>query len=179
MSDSKSSDISGSGSSKPKAAPSTSISTPESSFPAQPIFIIDPPKPGPAGFAAEVSLEVRRGPIPPPSDMAEYAKIDPALPRDIFKMAKAQQAHIQRMQRDDLRRQTALEHGERVGAARGQLCGFGVVLLFVGLAAYLAYLGHPKTAATIVCGVVVALVTVFIRGRREPTKSDEASPESN
>ena len=57
----------------------------------------------------------------------------------------------------------------RVAAAdnrRGQIFGFLVALAAFGTASWLGYLGHETAAAIVGGGTVVALVTVFVTGRR-------------
>ena len=49
---------------------------------------------------------------------------------------------------------------------RGQILGFLATLAAFGAASYLGYRGHGTAAATVGGVTVVALVTVFVTGRR-------------
>lgn len=83
-------------------------------------------------------MSLHSGPLPSPQTLAEYKRIDPALPGEILAMAKANAAHIQEMQAKDLQRQIDRERGDRAERRLGQLLGFGVAVLGLSVACILA-----------------------------------------
>ena len=99
------------------------------------------------------------GPLPTPDILPGYDEVLPGAAERIMRMAEKEQAG-------------ALEFGGiavRAAVAdnrRGQVFGFLVALAAFGTASYLGYLGHGTAAAIVGGGTVVALVTVFVTGRR-------------
>ncbi|MCW5776359.1 MAG: hypothetical protein KIS87_07980 [Phycisphaeraceae bacterium] len=134
-------------------------------------------------IVGEVALAFHSGPLPSPADLAAYAAIDPSLPRELLDMAKGQAAHIQRMQNLDMNRRIAAEAGARVERRIGQVLAFGVALMGIGSASYLAIHDHDWVAGVLGGSTVVALVGAFIAGRivqqratRAPARGEGIAP---
>ena len=123
------------------------------------------PKSGPPDRSGRVITQVLHeehhisGPLPTPDILLGYDEVLPGAAERIMRMAEQEQAN-------------ALEIGGtsvRAAAAdnrRGQIFGFLVALAAFGTASWLGYLGHETAAAIVGGGTVVALVTVFVTGRR-------------
>lgn len=114
------------------------------------------------------------GPIPPPQILAGYAEILPSAPERILAMAEKNAQHIRDMEAKSLDADIAGISKKENEIKRGQLCAFGVVVLFIGLAGYALKLGHPTTAGIIGTTGVIGIVGLFITGRNK--KSPSASP---
>ncbi len=103
------------------------------------------------------------GPLPAPEDIEHYNRIIPDGADRIMKMAeksldisdRGQDANIN-FQKEDFAIQK-----------RGQILGFLSILIFSGLAGYLAYLGNPGSAAALMGTGLVAIVGAFVYGRSQ------------
>ena len=119
----------------------------------------------PGRFVTKVERRIS-GPLPTPDILLGYDDVLPGAAERIMRMAEKEQAMVE----GD--RASAREvEGIAVRAAvadnrRGQVFGFLVALAAFGTASYLGYLGHGAAAAIVGGGTVVALVTVFVTGRR-------------
>lgn len=65
---------------------------------------------------------------------------------------------------------------------RGQLCALGVCIVFAGITAYAAYLGHQALAVLLGGSSLGTIVYAFIAGRRsgndvETEKAEKSEPE--
>lgn len=100
-----------------------------------------------------------QGPLPPPEDLQKFKEVDPSFPGRIMAMAERQAEHRQVEER---------RRGKMIVMARylGLGTAFLSVLAICALAAYAFQLGHAVEAASIVTGVVVALVVAFIKGSK-------------
>ena len=83
----------------------------------------------------------------------------PGAAERIMRMAEKEQASAREVEGIAVRAATADNR-------RGQIFGFLVALAAFGTAGWLGYLGHETAAAIVGGGTVVALVTVFVTGRR-------------
>jgi uncharacterized membrane protein len=105
--------------------------------------------------------------LPSPDELKEYEKSFPGLGRELIDMAREEQRHLQAMERRDY----AL-------SSRGQLFGFIIALAFLAAATFLIYT-HHDTAGTIIGSTdLVALVAVFVVGRRTSTTGANNSIDS-
>jgi uncharacterized membrane protein len=105
--------------------------------------------------------------LPSPDDFKEYEKACPGMGRELVAMAKAEQQHLQDMERRDY-----------VLSSRGQLFGFLIALAFLAAATFLIYT-HHDTAGTIIGSTdLVALVAVFVVGRRTSSIGKDNSIDS-
>lgn len=108
-------------------------------------------------------VEQHSGPVPSAREMARYKAINPRFPERFFKQLEQQSAHRQALERkvvdDDYKVKT-----------RGQHYALSSVVLCLGFALALAFVG-ATTAAGIVGGTtVVGIVMVFITGRALPQR---------
>lgn len=110
------------------------------------------------------------GPLPSGSEMHEYMQIDPELPRLIFDMARDEQKHRHAIETAEQHKSYEAvyknQDNARQVAKRGQLLGFGIAVIVLGLAALMAVLGFP-TLAAILAGIdVIGLAAVFVSSYR-------------
>ena len=110
-----------------------------------------------AFFALEIGWQ---GPLPPPQQLAEYEKVHPGLAERIIQMAERQQNH--RHQKD---------MAPDKWRARGQWLGFAIVIVALGIVAYLVANGSPIQGVVPVfialSGLVSSAVWSSVMGRRE------------
>ena len=83
----------------------------------------------------------------------------PGAAERIMRMAEKEQASARDVEGIAVRAATA-------DNKRGQIFGFLVAIAAFGTASWLGSLGHETAAAIVGGGTVVALVTVFVTGRR-------------
>lgn len=102
----------------------------------------------------------RAGPLPSPADLAAYGSISPDLVSRIVDIADDERAHRHRMDRLRSRR-----------ASMGLAAGFAIAVLFLAVSAWLINDGHGVEGAVLGSFNVVALVTLFVVGRRDSPSS--------
>ena len=123
------------------------------------------PKSGPPDRSDRVITQVLHeehrisGPLPTPDILLGYDEVLPGAAERIMRMAEKEQASAREVEGIAVRAATADNR-------RGQIFGFLVALAAFGTASWLGYLGHETAAAIVGGGTVVALVTVFVTGRR-------------
>lgn len=110
------------------------------------------------------------GPLPPPTVLAEYASIQPELVGEIIALAKQQHVHRFHMERRTLQAKFA----ENLA---GMFCGWSIAIAFLCAAVHLALNGHASVGALLGGVDLVALVTVFVLGRRHRLEERQASQE--
>ena len=99
-----------------------------------------------------------RGPIPDPSALERYGRIDPGLPGRIMAMAEQQSVH-----RQTLELRTVESHVR--AQDRGQwIAGFIACVAFA-TAGYCAHVGHADVALKIVGFNLLSLVGLFVYGK--------------
>ena len=105
-----------------------------------------------------IKQEVHSGPIPSPEQLSAYDKVIPGLAERIVKHAEVEQEHRHNMEQRAMRQ----PHRE---ALLGQV--FGLIIGVVGIvsAAWLISKGYPIAGSVFAGGMLVALVTAFIKGR--------------
>ncbi|MFK7642871.1 DUF2335 domain-containing protein [Neisseria oralis] len=103
-----------------------------------------------------IAQRFHSGPLPSPSDLAQYNAIISNGADRIMTMAEKEQEarHANRLQIQAFN-------------MRGQIYGFISVIMILLFAGFLVWRGHPTAAVSLVCGTVVALATVFVIGRRQ------------
>ena len=116
------------------------------------------------------------GPLPPPQLLSQYNDVVPNGAERLMKMAEAQQAH-----RQDLEK--TVVHGNVESEKRGQWMGLSISLVVIAAGTYLAATGHAITGGVFVGVDVVALASVFVFGkhvqRRELDKKKTPSSASD
>ena len=130
------------------------------------------PKSGPPDQSGRVITQVlheeRRisGPLPTPDILLGYDEVLPGAAERIMRMAEKEQAMAEKDQASAREVEGIAVRAATADNRRGQIFGFLVALAAFGTASYLGYLGHGIAAAIVGGGTVVALVTVFVTGRR-------------
>lgn len=116
----------------------------------------------------QVLHEERRisGPLPTPDILLGYDDVLPGAAERIMRMAEKEQAMVERDRASAREVEGIAVQAATADNRRGQTFGFLVALAAFGTAGYLGYLGHGTAAAIVGGGTVVALVTVFVTGRR-------------
>ena len=94
--------------------------------------------------------KVHSGPLPAAEDIGLYNQAIPNGGDRLMKMAEIE------MRKEEQRIQK-----------RGQLLAFGVVGLFTGLSAYLAYLGDTTSAALLMGAGLVSIVGAFLYSNKK------------
>jgi uncharacterized membrane protein len=128
-----------------------------------------------AGIARFVtSIAYHSGPLPSPDTLRHYEMAVPGAAERIIAMAELEQAHRHRMQETSLKNTVDLTR-------RGQLFGLIAAIGFMALAGATAIAGYEWAAAIIGSVDLVAVVTVFVLGRREssPMKRPESDSEDD
>lgn len=122
------------------------------------------------------------GPFPPPNAIAEYKQIDPAFPDRMMTMSESAIRHDQLL---EIRRQDLVEKVHQSDAAiarQGQLFAFVLTLVAFIMAGIVAVYGGPVAGSIVGTvlggGVLIGLVTAFIKGRSRSAEKD-ASPVSS
>lgn len=105
------------------------------------------------------------GPLPPPALLQEYSEIVKDGAERIFQMTEQQSAHRKQLEDHAIRE-------ELMQSRRGQ--GFGFILGTLGLvlATILALMGKETIAGIFGTTTIVALVTVFVIGKKTQSKED-------
>jgi uncharacterized membrane protein len=93
--------------------------------------------------------------LPPASELQDYGQVDPNLPLEIWQEIRGVLHH-----------RLALELAASRRADRGQLIGFLVAVAFLAVSAWLINGGEPLAGVILGSVDLVALVTVFVVGRR-------------
>ena len=101
---------------------------------------------------------VHSGPLPPAEDIVLYNQAIPNGGDRLMKMAEKSLDIADRAQIDEI----ILRKEEQRIQKRGQMLAFGVVGLFTGLSAYLAYLGDTTSAALLMGAGLVSIVGAFL-----------------
>lgn len=79
-------------------------------------------------------------------------------------MAEGAAQHQQAMEQEAMRQQGEVLKGERDMKKRGQWFAAGLALVFALVGAWMGYLGHPTSGATIITGTVVSLAAIYLVG---------------
>ena len=120
----------------------------------------DIPPPGDSGLAFQQFEAVGfAGPLPPPEVLGRYEGVLPGLADRIVAMAESNTAHIQTMD------QKSLKH-DFLRSFAGLAAGFIVTIVFGIIAFRLIIDGYTVPGLVLGSIDLVALVTVFVLGRR-------------
>lgn len=111
------------------------------------------------------------GPIPHPSLLAEYDKIQPGLVDRITTMAEKEQSHRHAMQDKALSAEIADTRRDQGIQFFGQICGLAIGVVSVGAGVYTVLAGNAISGAFIGVGGVASLVTVFVYGSRRDAQN--------
>lgn len=107
------------------------------------------------------------GPLPHPNTLKEYDQIVQNGAERIFAKFEAQTNHRIQLENFAVREQLGQ-------SSRGQIFGFIISILGLGLSVVLAIFGHEILASTIGGSTLIGLVTVFVVGRGSVKKNIES-----
>lgn len=112
------------------------------------------------------------GPLPPPALLAKFEEIQPGLVERIVGMAERQAAHRQSL---EVKRVEAIVDDQRAARAEariGQICGLLIGIIAIVGGTFASIHGSQWTGSIIGGGGVVALVSVFVYGRRAEAREE-------
>jgi uncharacterized membrane protein len=104
-----------------------------------------------------------RGPLPPPSILSEYNKVVDNGAERIMKMTENQSGH-----RIELEKHAIKE--ELRQSSNGQIYGFVIAIIGITSAFVLAMTGHDAVAGIFGTTTIIALVAVFVIGKKKQNK---------
>ncbi|MEO0484117.1 MAG: DUF2335 domain-containing protein [Planctomycetota bacterium] len=125
------------------------------------------------------TAEVWRGALPRPADLRAFGELDPSFPERIVRSTELEQRHRHEVERQALSADRDDRIAARKEAARGQMFALVVCLSFLCGAIALALSGHPAVAAIAIGGTLVAIVTVFVTGRRTASELSHQPPDAS
>lgn len=106
------------------------------------------------------------GPIPSPRALQEYEGILPGSADRILKMAESQQEHRMQMENKAISEQLSLNK-------RGQILGFVIFLIGIGVAILFAYWDMKNFAGIFLTVTMGTLISIFVLGKRDSKKDLE------
>lgn len=109
----------------------------------------------------EFSFEMTRGPLPPPTLLAEYEHTLPGLGERIARMAETEATHRHRM-----------EHGLLRLSYLGVSGALAIALMAIGGGIYAIIGGQSAYGLAAIVTALAGLVTVFVLGRRDAPPQD-------
>jgi len=115
------------------------------------------------------------GPIPPPNHLSAYEDIHPGLADRIMTMAEKEQHHRQELEQKDMDAAIKSDSKEFLEARLGQVFALIIGLAVIVAGAYCVSKGHPISGTIFGGSVVVALVSVFIWGRKEKNGNNNSN----
>jgi len=104
-----------------------------------------------------------KGPLPPPEVISGYNDVVRNGGERIFSMAENQSNHRIKLEDFVIREELKL-------SGRGQIFGFIIGLIGLGLATGLALLGHETLAGIFGTSTILGMVTVFVIGKKAQEK---------
>lgn len=113
------------------------------------------------------------GPIPSPEDMRGYNGIIPNAAERILAMAEKEQNFRIELNQKKLNANIKLTQRSLCLKFLGQCFAFLTILLFFGLAAYLAYKEQYGLAVFAVGGIMASIVGIFVTGKKIDSKNSE------
>ena len=119
---------------------------------------------------SQILAQSFRGPLPPPEVLAEYEKAHTGSIERIFQMAEKEQNH--RIESEKYLIQSPMKL-----SGRGQIFGFIIAILGVGVSYLLISQGSTITGSVFGGSVLLGLVSVFVYGQKNQNKSLEESSE--
>lgn len=112
-------------------------------------------------------------PIPPAEEMRRYNEILPNAAERILAMAEKEQDFRIELNQKKLNANIELHEKVLCSKKRGQSFAFFTILLFFGLAAYLAYKEQYGLAVFAVGGIMASIVGIFVTGKKIDSKNSE------
>ncbi|MGW4813236.1 DUF2335 domain-containing protein [Kitasatospora cineracea] len=123
------------------------------------------------GIRSEITVERHAGPLPSPSVLAGYEKVQAGLAERIVAMAEKEQEHRHSLESTDLRQSYRLAHA-------GQYAGVFALVVMAALAAYLGFLGEAGWATAVATLDIAAVVGVFVTGQLSSRSESSSSKDS-
>lgn len=117
------------------------------------------------GQSVHVQAELHVGPLNHPDVLRAYHEISPDLLDRVVLMAEKQGDHRRSME-------AIVVRGQVANARLGMWLGLVVALVGLGVTAYLGHLGHAVAATIVACVDLVALVGIFVRGKKEEAEQE-------
>lgn len=105
------------------------------------------------------------GPLPPPNDLAKFGQVDPTFPERIMRLAESEAEHRRQLEAQTIKSDIETRQRMQDERTRGQKYGLTIAMTFLGVGAWLAYLGHTVVATTLLGTTLVSLTAVFVVGR--------------
>lgn len=99
--------------------------------------------------------------------MKRFGEIDPTFPERIMALTEGEANHRREMERVELDALVRDKLADRTERMRGQWFGFVLAIVFLVAGGGLVLDGHAWAGGTIATSTLVALVTVFVTGRRQ------------
>lgn len=117
--------------------------------------------------ARRTEISHHSGPIPSPEDLERYRAISPDLVDRIVTMAEQEAEH--RRQIDERTNAANIKISGWIAKEhkRGQVFAFGIGTLALTVTGWCAYVGAQWAASVLGGGTLIALVTAFLKGRRQ------------
>ena len=133
-----------------------------------------------ASVVSTVTASTFAGPLPPPAALREYDEVIADGAERIMRMAETSLKHRQKLDRErlDLDRQRLDAEREEARAIRserfrGQIGGFLLGVIPLGLAAWLINRGHSWPGAILGIGGITSLVGTYMYGYRRERRPDQ------
>ena len=138
--------------------------TTQPEHPNNPTQAVEPPS---SGVGPQLIFAGFAGPIPPPEVLEYYKKVDPRIVDHILEFSRNAQEQVSKeSERRHHLNCEQISTGHKI-ATTSLVFGFFTVMSLIGLAAYVAYLGHPWQAS-IVGGATIALTIGAFRKFTRP-----------
>jgi uncharacterized membrane protein len=115
----------------------------------------------------QIAISIARsfsGPLPHPEILAEYERILPGTANRIIVAFENQSSHRMSLESHAVREQIKQ-------SGNGQLLGGLIVILSLGISAWMGYLEHTILAGTLGTTTVVGLATIYFLGKRAQSAS--------
>lgn len=106
------------------------------------------------------------GPLPDPEILARYEKVLPGAAERTFKLLESEQEHRHRMEQKHLDAGIANQKDLKNIEKRGQFFALIISVIVMGVSGLTALKGKEATASVLGGGGLIALVTIFIQGRK-------------
>lgn len=121
---------------------------------------------------SEARGSIFTGPLPHPDILKAYDEVVPGSAKEMFAEAM-ENSRAERIMNEETF--AAL----RENSHKDRLFGFvlGVLILVVGLA--FMFMGHPNPGAAIILGTLVAVLAIFITGRKQTDRDGLAQPDDD
>ncbi len=121
-------------------------------------------------FKASVRFDL---PLPPPEILAAYKKVIPNIPERLLTMLEEEQKHAFELNRQEQAEQHLKELRAHTRALRGQIFSFALILIAIVAGAIVC--GYGYWFGTLIAGVPVGVVGVFVLGKESSGKGTNQS----